>query len=482
LGHRDWASTYQAVPRRIEARLAHAGARALHVRGEADAGGDFFGAFEAWSRSALASLDAEFEIAQAPTADVTRYQVERVENVAASIAAAYGAVAMTILENRELVRQGGGEPRSKRHLEIALPAGVTYRAGDYLAVLPDNDEELVRRAARRFQLAPDDTIVVHPTGAESSLLPVDRPITVAQLLGRYVELKAPATRSDVRVIAANTPCPPEAKHLLALAEDDATYEAEILAKRVTVLELLERFASAALPFGKFLELVPVIKPRRYSIASSPIVHEGRCMLTVAVLDAPAWSGQGHYQGTCSNHLARLAPGATLYGSIVSPNTPFRLPDDAEVPLILIAAGTGIAPFRGFVEERAALKDRGERLGPAALFFGCDHPDVDFLYRDELAAWQAHGAIHVHPAFFKREDDGVAFVQHRLWRDRARVVELLDAGARVYVCGDGKRMAPAVRETLERIYAEHRGASSAGARDWLREMEATGRYTADVFSG
>jgi cytochrome P450/NADPH-cytochrome P450 reductase len=480
-GHRDWASTYQAVPRRIEARLAHAGARPLHARGEADAGGDFFGAFETWSRDALASLDRELGVAQAPAADLPVYQIERVAPAAHTIAAAYGAVAMTITENRELVHPSPGESRSKRHLEIELPPGVSYRAGDYLAVLPENEADLVRRAAVRFQLSPDDTIVVHRTRETSSVLPVDRPITVGQLLARFVELKAPATRSDLRTLAANTPCPPEAARLLALTAD-AAYETEVLAKRVSILELLERFTSTALPFARFLELLPPMKPRRYSIASSPLAREGHCALAVAVLDAPAWSGAGRYRGTCSNHLAQLAPGATFFGTIVSPNTPFFLPDDATTPVILIGAGTGIAPFRGFIEERAVLAARGTRLGTAELFFGCDHPEVDFLYRDELIAWEQLGAVSVRPAFFRDERDGVTFVQHRLWRDRARVAELIDAGAKLYLCGDGKRMAPAVRETLERIHAEHTGSSESAAREWLRELEAAGRFVADVFSG
>ena len=484
-GHRDWASTYQAVPRRIEARLAHAGAHCLHPRGEADAGGDFFGTYESWARSAIERFDSErgvTAVAASDSVDVPRYAIEQVDGATDSFAAAYGAVPMTIAANRELVRQGGDETRSKRHIEILLPDGVTYRAGDYLAVLPENDRDLVEAAARRFAVRPQDTVVIRKTSDEPSLLPVDRPITVGQLLGRYIELKSPATRGDLRTLAAACPCPPEAKLLLALAEDSARFEAEILGKRISVLDLLQRFGSVALPLATFLELAPPLKPRRYSIASSPLADPRRCTLTVAVLDAPAWSGNGPFRGTCSNHLARLEPGETFYGSITSPNTPFRLPDDPAAPVLMIAAGTGIAPFRGFVEERALLAARGERLGAAELFFGCDHPEVDFLYRDELAAWQERGAVYVRPAYFKQEHDGVMFVQHRLWRDRERVIELLEGAARIYVCGDGKRMAPAVRSTLEKIYAESRGVSAAAAGEWLVGMEASGRYVADVFSG
>lgn len=457
LGHRDWATTYQAVPRRIDAALAKAGATPIHPRGEADAGGDFFGAFETWSEAALADVDKTFEIESVPVADVARYEIEHVGEPAETIAAAYGAVTMQIVENRELVH---GDPnRSKRHIEIAMPPGVTYQSGDYLAVLPHNDDALVHRAAMRLGIKPDDTIILRAAG--SSLLPTNIPITIGQLLGRYVELSAAATRSDIKTLVAHTPCPPEARELAALP-----YETEVLAKRTSVLDLLERFASTTVPLAKLLEMLPPLKPRRYSISSSPLAKPDRCTLTVAVLDAPAWSGQGRYRGACSNYLASLAPGAQVYAAVMKPNTPFRLPSDPQVPVIMIGAGTGIAPFRGFVEERAAL---ARPLGPAHLYFGCDHPEVDFLYRDELAAWKDSAHVEVHPAFFKQPDGDVMFVQHRLWQDIDRVAELLEAGAHIYVCGDGKRMAPAVRETLAKIAD-------------VDHLEATGRYVADVFSG
>ncbi|MFT3695885.1 MAG: cytochrome P450 [Kofleriaceae bacterium] len=476
-GHRDWASTYQAVPRKIEARLLHAGATPLHTRGEADAAGDFFGALESWTTGALGRLDAEFDVSTRALAHVPRYTLERVDGTSTSIAAAYGAVPMKVLENRELIRQG---PRSKRHIEIDLPPGHVFRTGDYLAVLPENDSATVARAAARFALSVDDVVVVHRARDEASMLPIERPIRVSELLARYVELKAPATRSDVRALASACPCPPEARALQTLAAE--SYEREILDKRVSVLDLLERFASIVLPLSEYLELVPPLKPRRYSISSSSLAHPTRCTLTVAVLDAPALSGTGRYRGTCSTYLAALAADDIVHAYVTSPNTPFRLPDDGAIPVIMIAAGTGIAPFRGFVEERASRLTAGEQLGPAELYFGCDHPDIDFLYRDELAAWQERGAVDIHAAFYALPDGDVTFVQHRLWCDRERVAQLLAAGARIYVCGDGKRMAPAVRETLGRIYAAHHNVSVSDADSWLAECEASGRYVADVFSG
>ena len=147
-------------------------------------------------------------------------------------------------------------------------------------------------------------------------------------------------------------------------------------------------------------------------------------------------------------------------------------------MILVAAGSGMAPFRGFVEERAL------GTGPAAetlLFFGCDHPDVDLLYKEELASWQERGFVELLPAFFRAPDGDVMFVQHRLWKERTRVQGLLARGAVVFVCGDGARMAPAVRETLARIHQDASGCSDEEAGRWLDEEERQGRYVADVFT-
>ena len=370
--------------------------------------------------------------------------------------------------------------RSKRHLALQLPAGVRYQTGDYLVVLPENDWALVERAARRFNLATDRIVQLKATRAGAASLPTDRAITVGELLGGHVELTTPATRQQVAALAKATQCPPEKMRLSALADDEPRYRAQILEKRVSLLELLEEFLACELSFAAFLELVPAMRPRQYSISSSPLADPARCTLTVAVVDAPAWSGRGRYRGTASSYLARLQPGQTVAVSVRAPNTPFHPPADRLTPMILVAAGSGMAPFRGFVEERALGQ------GPAAetlLFFGCDHPDVDLLYRDEIAAWQARGFVELLPAFFRApEVNGeVMFVQHRLWKERARVQALLERGAVIFVCGDGARMAPAVRETLARIHQDATGCSDEEAGRWLDEHERQGRYVADVFT-
>ena len=388
----------------------------------------------------------------------------------------------TVVENRELVDLSSPYGRSKRHLTIALSAGVTYAAGDYLAVLPENDPALIERAARRFSVRPDAAVVLQSTrGAMSASLPTDRPISIQELLGRHVELSAPATKKDVERLAARNVCPPHRVHLAALAADSEAYRTEILEKRVSVLDLIERYPSCELSLGEFLEMLPAMRVRQYSISSSPRVDPSQCTLTVAVLRAPAWSGNGHFRGTCSSYLARLNPGDSVAVAVRTPNAPFHPPASNQTPMVMICAGTGLAPFRGFLQERALRKASGEQTGEALLFFGCDHPDVDFLYKDELMAWEREGVVTLLPAFTFQPDGDVQFVQHRLWKERARVTALLQQGAIVFLCGEGQKMAPAVRQTLAQIHQEATHCSDAEAKDFVDAQEREGRFVSDVFT-
>src|SRR5262249_33585750 len=140
-------------------------------------------------------------------------------------------------------------------------------------------------------------------------------------------------------------------------------------------------------------------------------------------------------------------------AIRTPNAPFHPPASNATPIVMISAGTGLAPFRGFIQERALRNQRGEPAGPALLFYGCDHPDVDFLYRDALTQWERDGIVTLLPVYFRKPEGEVTFVQHRVWQERDRIRDLYLQGATFFLCGDGQRMAPAVRKTLERIYQD-----------------------------
>ncbi|WP_037062825.1 bifunctional cytochrome P450/NADPH--P450 reductase [Pseudonocardia acaciae] len=482
-GNKDWARTYQAVPKAIDEHLARAGARRLVERGEANARGDFFGEFEDWYARFWAPVGAEFGQDTAEPAPSPLLEVEFTGAARDPILRQNDLQLGTVVANRELVDMSAPDARSKRHIEIALPDGENYRAGDYLAVLPLNPSAVVDRALNRFALAYDTNTVIRIGAGGRTFLPTDVPITAGELLASYVELSQPATRGQVRQLADATVCPPDKKALLALADDADAHAAEVLDNRVSVLDLLERHPGCQLAFASFLQLLTPLRPRRYSISSSPRWSPDHVSLTVAVVTGPALSGTGVYQGAASTYLAHARPGTRVAVTVRPSNVAFRPPRSLATPLVMVCAGTGLAPFRGFLQDRALrAQEEGVAPAPALLFFGCDHPEVDYLYRSELDEWAKAGIAELHPAFSAAPADGVRFVQDRLWADRARVVDLVRQGATFYVCGDGRRMAPAVYDTCVRIYSEATGADQAEADAWLTEMQREhARYVTDVFA-
>ncbi|SFI46140.1 bifunctional cytochrome P450/NADPH--P450 reductase [Methylobacterium brachiatum] len=487
-GNRQWARTYQAIPKRTDAALAKAGAQRVRERGETDAGGDFFGGFDAWYAGLWADLGGALGQTSGRGGDQeaaepagTGLDVEILRSGRETALHLTDLNPGRILENRELVDTASPLGTSKRHIEIALPAGMSYRTGDYLAVLPRNPHPDVERALRRFGLAGDTRILIRKGAGTATALPAGYPVSAAEILADYVELGQPATRAQVSQLAAATRCPPDRAALEQLAQPEA-YAAEVLEKRVSLLDLLERVPACELAFGAFLAALPAMRTRQYSISSSPLRDPARCSLTLSVLDAPARAGGRRHRGVASTYLAGLEPGARLSVAVRPSQAAFHPPEDPAVPIVMICAGSGIAPFHGFLQERAIQKANGRPVGPALLFFGATHPDVDYLYRDELAAWEAQGVVSVRTAFSQAPDGDVRYVQHRVWRDRADVADLFRAGATVFVCGDGERMAPAVRATCVRIYQEARAVTPEEAEAWADTVEReTGRYVADVFA-
>ncbi|WP_460304369.1 ferredoxin reductase domain-containing protein [Actinocorallia aurea] len=395
----------------------------------------------------------------------------------------------TVVVNRELVDTAASHGRSKRHLEIVLPEGTTYLPGDYLAVLPPNPADVVERALARFGLARGTRLVPRPKagpvaseGDECADPGQQRRggappfagerLTARELLTGHVALTEPATRGGIERIAAATPAHEGGAALAALAARDP----EDSARRPTLLDLVEGHPACALDFAAFLDLHAPLVPRRYSISSSPRWDPRRVSLTVAVVRDPS----GAF-GSASTYLGDAAPGTPMTVGVVGSGKAFHPPESLTTPLVMACAGTGVAPFRGFLQDRAVrAREEGVTPAPALLFFGCDHPDVDFLYRDELAAWSAAGIVDVRPAFSAAPEDGVRYVQDRVWRDRADVMELLRRDAVFYVCGDGRRMAPAVADACARIYADATDATPAESAEWLALRLHHGHHRTDAY--
>ena len=489
-GDHNWATTYQVIPTLIDRELAAHGATRIAARGEGDAADDFDGQFHGWYDSLWGTLGAAFgvELGEQPSRPTgPLYAVEVVQaGTTSPFVATYGAEPLTVIENRELLTAVAGQPpRSTRHIEVALPAGMTYRVGDHLGVLPRNGATIVDRVLSRFGMSGESQIVIHRATAVKSALPVDRPVVLRELLANYVELQEVATRAQIAILAEHTECPPEKMKLLALVADDeagqARYREEIFAQHVSPLDLLDRFAACELPFVRYLEMLPPLKPRYYSISSAPIVDGTGASLTVAVVDAPARSGQGQYQGVASNYLHEQAAGATIYGFIHVPNLPFGLPADMQAPLIMVGPGTGVAPFRGFLRERAARQAQSEAIGPALLFFGCRDTQQDFLYEEELREYEARGVTTLIAAFSRAAGQEKTYVQDAIAAHSDAVWALLQQGATIYVCGEASRMAPAVRAAFGAVYRQQTGAGEQQAVEWLKALEAEDRYLADVWA-
>ncbi|MCQ4206101.1 cytochrome P450 [Streptomyces longispororuber] len=471
VGDRNWAATYQHVPTRIDERLAAGGAERLCERAAADASGDLNGTvrtFTARLRAALLERYGDPDAIDAGPAPTAAYEVREISGSPLDAAAArHGLVPLTVTEAYDLT--AADHPRTKRFVRLALPAGTMYRSGDHLTVLPAQDPALVARVTAALGLDPDAVLDIRAARPRRDGLAVDRPLTVRELLTHHVELQHRPSAADVAVLAAANPCPPEAAALKALPDGDPR----------TFVELIEGHPAlrGALGWGQLLELLPPLRPRHYSVSSSPALLPDHVDLMVSVLDAPAASGNGRFRGIGSGHLAALRPGDTVLGRIQPCRDAFRIRPDAPGPVIMVAAGTGLAPFR------AAVAERGTGLPAALLYFGCDHPDKDFLHADELRAADAAGTISLRPVFSDAPVDGHAFVQHRIAADGQEVWHLLDAGATVYVCGDGARMAPGVRAAFRDLYrARTEGADESAAERWLSALVAEGRYVEDVYGG
>jgi cytochrome P450/NADPH-cytochrome P450 reductase len=491
-GNRDWTATYQAIPVLIDAELAAHGATRVHPRGEGDARDDFDGQFRAWYGSLwsdlaqglnLGTIESDSHLAQGHL-----YEVEVLtEEPGAPLAASYNAVSFPITANRELQRHDGSSPsrRSTRHLELTLPSGTRYQAGDYLGVVPRNHPDLVARAMRQFAIPTHANIRIRSNLPTRTQLPLDQPVPITVLLSDYVELQDAATRAQIQTMAAYTECPPDREQLQALGSDApeniARYRDTVLTRRVSMLDLMETFPSCSLPFNVFLELLTPLRPRFYSISSSPRADPAHCSITVGVVEGAARSGQGIYHGACSTYLATREPGSAVSAFTQAPSTPFRPPANPATPMIMVGPGTGLAPFRGFLQERAALAANGAVLGKAMLFFGCRNPNQDFIYQDELLAYAAQGIVDLHLAFSRSEDRPKTYVQDSIKSAEQAVWQLLEAGAVIYVCGDASKMAPDVRRAFAAIYRGQTGASDAMAETWLTGLTASGRYIADVWA-
>jgi cytochrome P450/NADPH-cytochrome P450 reductase len=482
VGDRNWADTYQAVPIRIYERLTGLGAAPLVPRAAADTSGDLTGALEEFSAALWTAMAQRFgdpDAAPVTAADEPLYDLRPIVGpVTTAIDARFMVVPMTVVENDALVSADNALGQAKRHVRVALPDDVTYHTGDHLTVLADNPPELVDAVLEGLGIDGDQRLAINPRRSSRRLIALDREVSVRELLTHFVELRKPATPSQLRRLAASNACKPEQQQLEALAEASGPCE-------LSPLECLLEFQACDVTGAELLELLEPMTPRHYSIASSSRRSPGVVHLIVSVLDSPARSGRGLYKGVASNHLAAISPGVAIRARVDQAREAFRAGADPEKNVILVSAGTGVAPFCGFLGDRLAAQEADEPYSSALCFFGVRDPDVDYIFRDQFEMGEKLGIVRMRPAFSRAPQDGVRYVQDRIAADADEVWDLLGDSAKdahVYVCGDGAKMAPAVRRAFLDIYRARTGSDESQARDWLIDLVESDRYVEDVWAG
>ena len=481
IGNSQWPN-YQHFPKRVDAVIEAQGAQRLVPRAEADGQGDFDGAVAAFVRDLWKALGSEV----APGEVKSTLSLRPVDSAAtrAQVLPEH-AQRLEIVANAEMVKPAEGlwdfaiePPRpSTRFIRIRLPEGQRYQAGDHIAIYAHNRPELVLRAVTRLGLDGSAQLQIDGQGGRFRHLPLGQTVTVQQLLSDFIELSDVMPRRALAVIAAQTRCP---NTKTELARMETAFDAEVAEKRLSIIDLLEMQPAAELSLDSLVELSSAISPRFYSIASSPLIDSHVADLIVGTMAAPAWSGLGEHRGFASSYMQMVAPGDPLFGYVRRPNPPFAPPADPLTPMILIGPGTGFAPLRGFIAERAAQRAAGTPIARSLLFFGCRHPDHDWFCRDEVEAWADKGIIEPFIALSAVPGHPWKFVQDALWAERERVWAAIEAGAQIYLCGDGRFMAPAVRDALIRIQVAQLGGTHATGSDWLEKMIEEGRFHQDVF--
>jgi len=355
--------------------------------------------------------------------------------------------------------------KDTRHFSVSLAgSGLTYKCGDSLGVFPTNNPVAVAALLKAAGF----------TGEESVTIPKDpSPISLREAWSKRVALNGP-TYKFVQLLHDRAGDAAHKEALAArLAEADPERKKAWLEQREFV-DLLEEFPSARPSAQEFVELQRKLMPRLYSISSAPSRYPDEIHLTVAVVRYET-NGRAR-EGVCSSYLADRARMNEADLPIFVAESHFGLPADDNVPVIMVGPGTGVAPFRSFVMDRAT---RGAK-GPNWLFFGDQRKDHDFLYADEWAAYLKSGALTRLDTAFSRDQEAKVYVQDRMRENAAELWKWIQQGAYFYVCGDAKRMAKDVDAALHAIVAEQGGLSPEAAAEWVKQFKKDGRYQRDVY--
>eukprot|EP00850_Spirogloea_muscicola_P001508 SM000005S17305 [mRNA] locus=s5:1289373:1296436:+ [translate_table: standard] len=407
-----------------------------------------------------------------------------------------------------------------RHIEFELgTSGTTYAPGDVVSMYPEQPPEAVQRLLARLSYDCDAAVTVHVVPDASSSAgdvetvphtPAAQPIRVAALIAGALDISSASPRRyffEVLSHFAEEEREAERLRYFSTAEGREDLYDYNQRERRSVLEILEDFPSVQLPLHWLLEIAPRLQPRAFSIASSLRAHPQRLEVVASVVKVVTPYNRTRF-GLCSNWLAQMAPSKGGQVPLWVSRGFLRLPPATGTPLILVGPGTGCAPFRSFLEERACLLQEGQgparhrlqlqngSLGPNILqpapclfFFGCRKEHADFLYKEQWRLYQAAGGILSEAwgsgfyAAFSRDQAHKVYVQHKIQEAGQRVWELVLLGANIYIAGSAQKMPSDVKRALQRVAEHEGGLTLSESNAWLRQMEQTGRLSVEAcFAG
>lgn len=394
---------------------------------------------------------------------------------------------------RQRLTSANGEKETVHVAFDISGSGTTYKCGDALGVYPVNHADKVDALLATLGFSGAELVRAPVPTRATATAPAATTAAPAAATAAPAAPAAPAAAEDIPVRDAfltKFSLRTISKSLLQLARDRATgTDRDALAAvldaadpRVLkdwldareVADLFEDFPSIRLAPHELAEQLRKLTPRLYSICSSPRAARDSVELTVAVVRY-ATNGRDR-EGVCSNYLAHHAPvGESAVNVFVAPSH-FAPPEDDAAPLIMVGPGAGVAPFRGFLQDRALKNATGKNW----LFFGDRHEASDFLYREELEAWRANGVLTRLSTAWSRDQEAKIYVQDRMLEEGAELWRWLDAGASLHVCGDARRMARDVEAALLEIIEKHGGMSTKEAQNYVRILRHAGRYQRDVY--
>ena len=480
---------------------------------------DMFSDFDTWSESAFwPAIASKFGCTQSQngTESNSAFQVEVISGMRASLLGLQLQEAL-VLENKLLTQP---DSPAKRMIQFQLPTDMAYQCGDYLAVLPVNPRSVVRRAIRRFNLPWDATLRIQKSSQKTGTasIPLGTPVSAFELLSTYVELSQPASKRDLNVLADAAAADADLQaELRYIASSPNRFTEDVVKKRASPLDLLMRYPGIDLAIGDFLAMLPPMRVRQYSISSSPLANPSECSITFSVINAPSLAASSlsqnelaeePYLGVASSYLSELQPGERAHVIVRPSHSGFKPPMDLKTPMIMACAGSGLAPFRGFIMDRAE-RIRGRSSGrdlpeedkpaKAILYVGCRAEGKDDIHAAELADWAQQGAVEVKWAYSRPSDGSPGrHVQDVMQKDRQELVELFEQGARIYVCGS-TGVGNGIREACKEIYLERRRELRQQARErgedvpeheddediaaekFFENMKTKERYATDVFT-